>query len=324
MSTNTLTVEERLARYRPALQEAISQRGSTPNGPETALNLDLFDFDQHPNRPQRSATGPRLLVAAAVIALVVGLGALVATRQTTTVAPADTATEPEAPTATSENIDDQVVDTAVVVATPPVEAVEGSGSTPVCSAGIETVGTGTLYLGGPASAQSLAADGFIFSLPAGTEPVDVAIKSIALPVLGLECSITARPNPDGSTFTVNIEPPAVPSPLELDVAVRAGDDVVGVTGIDSGILIEVDSTDATPTVRLLGGIPESATTMSIRFKKGDDVWFLGSEPTAGADIALAVPNGETDRFPDQSVDWVLITAINSNERLVGVVGMMIP
>jgi len=38
--------------------------------------------------------------------------------------------------------------------------------------------------------------------------------------------------------------------------------------------------------------------------------------TTGTTIDLAVPNGETDRFPDEDIDWVLFTAIDANEHVV--------
>lgn len=323
MSTNTSTIEARLARYRPALEAAISERSAQSTESDSLVDLELFEIDQDPKQPRWTPNGSGLLVAAAVIALVVGLGTIVATRGTATVAPTDTPTQPDAATPTIENIEDPVVDPAVVDGTAPVEAVEGSGQTPPCPPETGTVSTGTLYLGGPASAQNLATDGFIFSLPASTEPVDVAIKAIALPVLGLECGITARPNPDASSVSVNIEPPAAPTRLQLDVTIGSTDDAVGVTSINGNLSVEITNTGLVPTVRLLDGVPDSASSLKVRFKKGDDVWELSSQPTTAIDISLAVPNGETDRFPDQPVDWVLITAVDANERIVGVAGQTI-
>lgn len=323
MSTNTSTIEARLAHYRPALEAAILERASRPTESASLLDRELFEIDQDPKQPRRTPNRSGLLVAAAVIALVVGLGAIVATRGTDTMTPTETPTQPDAATPTIENIDDPVDDTAVVDGTAPVEVVEGSGQTRPCPSETGTVITGTLYLGGPASAQNLATDGFIFSLPAGTEPVDVAIKAIALPVLGLECGITAQPNPDGSNVSVSIEPPAAPTRLELDVTIGSTDDAVGVTSINGNLSVKITDTGLVPTVRLLDGIPGSASSLKVRFKKGDDVWELSSEPTIAIDISLAVPNGETDRFPDQPVDWVLITAVDANERIVGVAGQTI-
>ena len=63
--------------------------------------------------------------------------------------------------------------------------------------------------------------------------------------------------------------------------------------------------------------------MQVRFKKGDDVWELTADTTTGTAITLAVPNGESDRFPDQRIDWVLSTAIDGNERVVDAGGGLI-
>ncbi len=61
----------------------------------------------------------------------------------------------------------------------------------------------------------------------------------------------------------------------------------------------------------------------MRFKKGDDVWELTADTTLGAAITLAVPGGEADRFPDEPIDWVLFTAIDSNKHVVDAGGAVI-
>ena len=43
----------------------------------------------------------------------------------------------------------------------------------------------------------------------------------------------------------------------------------------------------------------------------------------GTAIPLTVPNGETDHFPDQTIDWVLFTAIDANEHVVDAGGGLI-
>ena len=56
-------------------------------------------------------------------------------------------------------------------------------------------------------------------------------------------------------------------------------------------------------------------------RHGSNQWqVLEGETTA---IDLAVPNGETDRFPDQNIDWVLFTAIDANEHVVDAGGGLI-
>ena len=74
---------------------------------------------------------------------------------------------------------------------------------------------------------------------------------------------------------------------------------------------------------LIDGLPASATRVQVHFKQGNDVWELTADPTMGTAITLAVPNGEADRFPDQSIEWVLFTAIDGNEHVVDAGGGVI-
>lgn len=221
------------------------------------------------------------------------------------------------------SVPDATMPADVVIDTTPATTIEGSGVTPACPPGTDTVGTGTLYLGGPASDQNLAAPGFIFSVPTGPTAVDVAIKAIALPVIGQECSITAAPTPDAGTVTVTVTPPAVPTPVRLEVNIDERDGIIGVTGITGSTSFETNRVGDQLSLTLIDGIPASATRIAVRFKKGDDVWELTADPTTGSNIPLAVPNGEADRFPDQSIDWVLFTAIDANEHVVDAGGGVI-
>jgi hypothetical protein len=58
-------------------------------------------------------------------------------------------------------------------------------------------------------------------------------------------------------------------------------------------------------------------------QEGNDVWELTADTITGTAINLAVPNGETDGFPDQNIDWVLFTAIDANEHVVDAGGGII-
>jgi hypothetical protein len=69
--------------------------------------------------------------------------------------------------------------------------------------------------------------------------------------------------------------------------------------------------------------PASATRTRVRLKKGDDVWELTADTTTGTAINLAVLNGESDRFRDQKIDWVLFTTIDVNEHVVDAGGGII-
>jgi len=317
MNRNSSVIEDRLARYRPTLDDAITHRASGSDSANESAAHDLVDVDWDSAPVGQNSPRSRLLVGAVAAALVGVLGVFLVTRDQEPAAPAN-ATEPlETSDATSPIGDDAVVDTT------PATVVAGSGLTVPCPDGTDTVGTGTLYLGGPASDQNLATNGFIFSLPQGPTPVDVAIKAIGLPVIGLECSITGIPTADDNVIDVLVEPPAVPAALDLAVTISETVDVIGVTRIEGTTSFEVTTTGGTPSLRLLDGVPSSAQRVQVRFKKGDDVWELSADPTLGTDIPLIVPGGEADNFPSEPVDWVLFTLIGTNERIVGAGGQVL-
>ena len=127
-------------------------------------------------------------------------------------------------------------------------------------------------------------------------------------MIGHECSITAAPTADDHVVSVVVDPPAVPVPLHLDVTVSETDGVIGVTRIDGATSFKVSATAATPSLRLLDGVPSSAERVQVRFKKGDDVWELSADPKLGTDIPLTVPSGETDNFSNEPIDWELSLA----------------
>jgi hypothetical protein len=311
MSRTTPDLENRLARYRPALDNAIADRTARAASDPSVADPDLIELDWLPVDAQHSSNRSRVLVGASAAVLIGGLAVIVATRDNPPATPTNSATSPDAATAP-----EGTTSTGVVIDTNPATTIEGTGLTPACPPGTDTIGTGTLYLGGPAWDQNLAAPGFIFSLPTGPTLVDVAIKAIALPVIGQECSIIAAPTPDAGTVIVTVSPPAVPTPLRLDVNIVERDGIVGVTGIRGSTSFETNHVGDQASLTLIDGIPASATRVQVRFKKGDDVWELTADPTLGTAIELAVPNGETDHFPDQAIDWVLFTAIDGDEHVV--------
>lgn len=318
MSRTTLVLEDRLARYRSSLNEAIAERKALASTDQLRTGTDLVELDWQPVEPGRSSSRSRVLVGASAVVMIGGLAVIVATRDTAPVTPANSVS----PVDTEASIE-STAPSEVVIDTTPATTIAGSGLTPACPAGTDTIGTGTLYLGGPASDQNLAAPGFIFSQPSGPTAVDVAISAIALPVIGQECSITAAPTPDAGTVSLTVNPPAVPSTLRLDVNVSERDGVIGVTGITGSTSFETTRVGDGATLTLIDGVPASAARIQVRFKKGDDVWELTADTTTGTAINLAVPNGETDRFPDQNIDWVLFTAIDANEHVVDAGGGII-
>jgi hypothetical protein len=259
-----------------------------------------------------------VLVGASAVVIIGGLAAIVATRDTPPVTPANSVKPVD-----TEPSNESTAPSGVVIDTTPATTIAGSGLTPACPPGTDTIGTGTLYLGGPASDQNLAAPGFIFSQPSGRTAVDVAIGAIALPVIGQECSIDATPAKGIGHVIVTVNPPAVPTSLRLDVNVSERDGIIGVTGIKGITRFETNRVGDGATLTLIDGVPASATRIQVRFKKGDDVWELTADTTTGTAINLAVPNGETDRFLDQNIDWVLFTAIDANEHVVDAGGGII-
>ena len=318
MSRTTPVLEDRLARYRPILDEAIAERTALASTDHLLTGTDLVELDWQPVEPGRSSNRSRVLVGASAVVMIGGLAAIVATRDTPPVTPANSVTPVD-----TEASNESTAPSEVVIDTTPATTIAGSGITPTCPPGTDTIGTGTLYLGGPASDQNLAAAGFIFSQPSGPTAVDVAISAIALPVIGQECSIAAASTPDIGTVIVTVNPPAVPTPLRLDVNISERDGIIGVTGITGSTSFETNRLGNGATLTLIDGVPASATRVQVRFKKGDDVWELAADTTTGKAINLAVPNGETDRFPDQNIDWVLFTAIDANEHVVDAGGGII-
>lgn len=305
MNRKSFIVEDRLDRYRPTLEAAIERRIA---GAEAGVHEPgLVELDWNDATGQQS-NHSRVLVVAAAVVLIGGLGAVLYHGDT----PMSPASPTDSAPATSNG---PVVDTAVV------EPIPGATTTPRCPAGTDTVGVGTLYLGGAASEQNLAADGFIFSLPAGTEPAVVALKAIATSVIGLDCSITAVPPTGAGTVLVLVDPPAVPTSLRILIQVNKLDGVIGVTRIHTAkTTFEIDTSNALPVLKMTLNRAPSAVRAQVRFKKGDDVWELTTNATDGTDVALDVPTGETDRFPDEPVEWVLFTLLDANDRVVGVGG----
>jgi hypothetical protein len=122
---------------------------------------------------------------------------------------------------------------------------------------------------------------------------------------------------------VTVNPPAVPTAVRLDVNIGERDGIIEVTGITGSTSFETNRVGDQATLTLIDGVPALATRVQVRFKKGDDVWELAADPTTGSAIALVVPNGEADHFPDQSIDWVLFTAIDASEHVVDAGGGLI-
>ena len=216
----------------------------------------------------------------------------------------------------------EVVDTTVpATLTPP-----GSGPITECAAADPPVTRPTLYLGGPASDQNMAAAGFIYSQPDITPPQRLVGWLLERAVLGTGCGGSIESTDSDSVYAATISLPAVPVPLKFDVDIARRDGLIGVTAIRGDVSLVAKRThplDATSIV-LSGAIPATAVTADVRFKKGDDVWGLRVDAPFSDDIPLVVPSIETDRFPDVPIDWVLVTLLDADGGVVGVAGMVIP
>ena len=321
MNRTAPALEDRLAHYRSALDDAIAHASASTD--QRVTGTELIELDWQQVQSGRSSARSRVLVGASTAVLISGLAVIVATRDTPPVTPANSANPID-----TQAMNDSTTPSETPDNTAPASPIPGPGQTPDCPAGTNAVGpdtpdVGTLYLGGPASDRNLATPGFIFSKPSGSTAVDVAIGAIGLPVVGWECSLAAVPTSAAGTVIVTVNPPAVPTSLRLDVNVSERDGVIGVTGITGSTSFETNSVDDQVTLTLVDGVPASATRFQVRFKKGDDVWELTADTTTGTAITLAVPTGETDRFPGQKVDWVLFTAIDANEHIVDAGGALI-
>lgn len=229
--------------------------------------------------------------------------------------------QPESPAAAATAAEPAVAgDNSVVAGTQP------NGSTGPCNA---SVTRSTMYLGGPPWEGNLAAAGFIFALPDGPSAPDVAGSFVSQAVIGAGCEqqigISSQSDIGGGRTSVGVEvaPPATTSDLRLVVDVGNAEGVVGVTGVRGATSFEVVTAGEAPALRLAGALPADADRLSVRFRKGDDVWEL-SLAAGETMVALEVPSGEVDRFPDAEPDWILFTASDRNGNVVDVGGTMIP
>lgn len=204
-----------------------------------------------------------------------------------------------------------------------VDATIYDGSVGLCS---DAVTRGTMYLGGPASGQNLAEHGFLFSLPADQSPADVATAMVSQAIVGVECDnqITGVTQSDTSTVSIVVVPPAAPSEMRLVVDTLEADEVVGVTRIQGSVEFEVTTVAGAPALQLLGVLPDEVASISVRFRKGDDVWELAVDPSNDPSILMAVPPFETDRFPDAQPEWVLFTLRDADGAVLDAGGALVP
>jgi hypothetical protein len=299
MSNTSSTIEDRLARYRPALEAAIQHRteqSGSSRGPQDLIHVEVDPADDRHRRWSRSLVGTSIVVVIGVVAALVYLSGA---------SPDTTAPPASSGTATTSSI-------------------AGATTTRICPAGTETATVTTLYLGPPGSDRNLAVDGFIFSLPSGTKPAEVALKAVSSAVIGLDCGITAVPSINsGDPVTVLIDPPAVPTQLRMMVDVSARNGAVGVTGIHTmKTTFDIDTSAQVPVLTMTLNHAPSAVRAQVRFKKGADIWELSANATDGTQVPLAVPAGKNDRYPAKPVEWVLFTLLDANDRVVDVGGAM--
>lgn len=211
-------------------------------------------------------------------------------------------------------------------ASPIVDPLVG-GSDGLCD---PAVSRGTLYLGGPTSESNLAVPGFIYSLPLGRTPIEAAVAMVSQTVVGPGCephisgSIQSDVNKLAASVFVAVSEPAAPIPMHLTVETLETSDVIGVTSIIGSVPFEVVAAQNQFVLRLNSEVPSQVVEMSIRFRKGEDVWELSVDKSAGWSAALIVPAGEADRFPDAEPEWVLFTLRDAVGNVLDAGGRLIP
>lgn len=309
----TPTLTDRLARYRPTLDAAIEARTRTldltPRSEPRTLEEAAFDPVDGPHRRHR---GSMVVIGAAAAVAVGGLTVITFNRPESDGTPAGPATAEGAPPP------EATVDTVPTATTP------ANGASRPCDASVgdPPVPAGTLYLGAPANDQNLARPGAIFALPEGTPAVDVAARAVGLAVIGYDCNVTATAAGKGNVL-VSIDPPASSTFVSLMVRLAEIDDAVAVTAIAGSTRFETDVVEGRATLTFRQPFPAGTAHVQVRFKKGDDVWELTADPSPNLPIELQVPAGETDRFPDEPVDWVLFTALDNSDLLLDAGGEVV-
>ncbi len=204
--------------------------------------------------------------------------------------------------------------------------VEGSVADESSSSCSRNVTRDTVYLGGPAWQGNLAADGFIFSLPAGTPAADLAATFVSRAVVGGGCEqrIFGSNESEFGEGRIAVGVDVIPSAgVRLMVETAAKEEVSGITGVRGATAFDVVTGGDTPVLQLAGSLPPEAESMTVRFRKGKDVWEL-SVSNNDSEIVLAVPSAETDRFPDARPEWVLFTVYDRDGVLLDAGGTLIP
>lgn len=203
----------------------------------------------------------------------------------------------------------------------------GAGALPsTCSSNVTR---DTIYLGAPAWQGNLAADGFLFSLPGAPSAGEVATSFVDRAVVGGGCeeqilALNESLLGGGRTaVAVKIIPPAAREDLRLRVETAARENVVGITAVHGVTPFDVAASGETPVLRLLGPAPLGAERVTIRFRKGEDVWEV-SASNDNSEIDLTVPPAEMDRYPDTSPQWVLFSVVDSEGALLDVGGSLVP
>ena len=83
MSRTTSTLEDRLARYRPMLDDAIADRTALTASDRPLADFDLIELNWQPvGSGLHPSSRSRLLVGASAVVLIGGLAVVVATRDT--------------------------------------------------------------------------------------------------------------------------------------------------------------------------------------------------------------------------------------------------
>ncbi len=295
-------IESRISRELRAAAERL---------PESSNRTRPLHDDKRPRLPAR---GPLLTVAAmATIALLVGGVGFVLLRGSDMVRVG--------------NSGSLAPDTHLPAASNPLSS--GTSFDSASGSCSQVMPPATMYLGGPGWENNLAADGFMLSLPVATPPIELARLFVSRALVGGSCDQAMMPSIEAATdeigrtaVAVEVFPPATPRPIALIVETRVESEVIGVTGVQGQTLFEVSEEGGIPVLRV-DELPAGSEGISVRFRKGEDVWEL-LVPGDQREVQLVVPPGETDQYPDAAVQWVLFVAVDLDGGIADAGGSLIP
>ncbi len=303
MTGNTRTIEQRIANYRSCLDEAIDSRPGAATITEVTESgiggVDVIDFDREVLDEDRRINWARIGYVAAALALCVGAAVSYGIASST----------------------DRIGESDVAAG--PASTINGAAPD-ACP------GADDSELGSPLPELDYSTPGFIVALPAGTPAQTLAVRALLNPRAGQNClaydPATARTTFNSSTNTVSITTQSSPAAGELDISLTFGESsgLVGVTAISGRTEFVVDAFDSTtPILRFTGGMPDDATSMTLRLQKGSQSWSLELPLTESNSTLIELPSSEVDIQPDTPFSSITFTLFNPEGQAVDAGGIIL-